>query len=358
LPTGVRALYFLIVASLVAVSASATTTFLSPLEGAQVIGPSFIEVTTDAKNIDRIEFSVDGAMAGVARTPPYRIAHDFGTTLTPRAISATVWSDHFRTREIATIETAAMTAGSTIDIDLVEVPLRVKSAKTLRAADLRVSENGVEQSLRDVTQTRPPAHFAFVIDRSLSMDDGKLDAALSAVSSALTQLREGDRASLVFFNHYVAKARPIARGENLRALAQDIVPSGGTSLRDAIASVSGADRTYALAITDGGDRNSALTDEEALRRISTTKTVVSSIVLGSSHVRFLDRAAENTGGSVRDATKQTLASTLESLLADINSRYLVVYQSSGTQRGWRAIDVKPRNPAVTVLRARKGYFAR
>ncbi len=81
------------------------------------------------------------------------------------------------------------------------------------------------------------------------------------------------------------------------------MPSGGTSLRDALASVASHERTYAIVLTDGGDRTSELSDEQALRKISGTKTIVNAIILGTSHTRFLDRAAENTGGRVVSATR-------------------------------------------------------
>src|SRR5688572_31234205 len=61
-----------------------------------------------------------------------------------------------------------------------------------------------------------------------------------------------------------------------------------------------------------------------------------SIVLGDSHTRFLDRAASNTGGTVVSATRTSVTSALARLLADINSRYLVVYQSKSKSRGWRS----------------------
>jgi hypothetical protein len=227
----------------------------------------------------------------------------------------------------------------------------VRSSRALRASDLRLRENGVEQTIRDVRQERPPAHFAFIVDRSLSMGGGKLDAALRAVQDATKMLRAGDTSSVVFFNHIVSKPQPIARG------SRDFVPSGGTSLRDAVASIASKERTYAVVITDGGDRNSALTEEQALRRISNTRTVVNAIVLGDSHTRFLDRAASNTGGGVTSASKDNVGRELSRILTDINSRYLVIYQSQGTQRGWRSIELKTRRNGVTIVSARKGYFA-
>lgn len=349
-----KALLFTIFAVTVTARA-ATITFVSPLAGAQVIGPVALEISTDAPSVDRVDFFVDGVLAGVARKAPYRIAFDFGTSLATRTITAKVWSAGFKTSATASVTTAALTAADTLNIDLVEISLRASSSRPLRPADLRVRENGVEQTVRDVKVERPPAHFAFVVDRSLSMNGGKLRAALRAIETELRQLRAGDTASLVTFNHHVAKGRPIAFGRALPA--SDILPSGGTSLRDALASVATAERTYAIVITDGGDRTSELSDAAALRKISGTKTVVNAIILGDSHTRFLDRAAANTGGTVVPATKTTVTTALARLLTDINSRYLVIYQSKSTTPGWRSIDVQTRHSGVTIASARKGYYA-
>jgi hypothetical protein len=339
-------------AILMAAAARAETTFVSPLDGSQAFGPTVLEVTTTAVNVDRVEFSVDGVLAGVARTKPYRVAFDFGDSMAARKVTAKVWSNGYKTSETASIVTAAMTASDSLIIDLVEVPVRLRSSSAVKATDLRIKENGVEQEIRDVRQERPPAHFAFIVDRSLSMGGGKLDAALRAIDAARKQLRNGDTASVVLFNHHVAKSQPI---ESVRTL--QLVPSGGTSLRDAVASIDTKKRMYAFVITDGGDRNSQLTDEQALRRISNTRTVVNAIVLGDSHAKFLDRAAKNTGGSVVSASKDSIARSLDRLLADINSRYLVIYQSRGTKRGWRTLDLTAKRRGIEIAASRKGYFA-
>jgi hypothetical protein len=267
-----------------------------------------------------------------------------------------VFSNRFQTVETAEITTASMGAGETLDVDVVEVPVRLRASRILTAADLRVKESGVPQTIRDLKSQRGAAHFAFVIDRSHSMDDGRLEAALRAVDAGRKLLRPDDTVSVVLFNHQVTKPRPIQRGESLASLLGEVVPSGGTSLRDAVASAGGGDRTYVIAITDGGDRSSELDPELALRRISGAKTVVDAIVLGARS-SFLDRAAHNTGGEVVTATAATLERALRGLIEDINSRYLLVYQSAGTKKGWRTIDVAAARSGVSVVNARKGYFA-
>lgn len=341
--------------AVLSVPAAASTMFVSPLDGAQVFGLTVIEVKSDVAAIDRVDFFVDDVLAGVARSAPYRIAFDFGSTMIARRVSAKVWANGYQSSETVAVRTAALTMNDRLDVHLVEVPVRVQSTRTVAPDDLRVRENGVEQTVRDVRRERPPAHFAFVVDRSLSMNEGKLEAALQAIEDGLRQLRPNDTASVVLFDHRVSKPRKVAAGQDLSELVT--TPSGGTSLRDAIASVASPARTYALVITDGGDRNSELTDEQALRRISGTKTMVHAIVLGRSHAKFLDHLAANTGGSVVGANAGSVGDKVSELLADINSRYLVIYQSQGTESGWRTVDVRARRGGLRVAGANKRYFA-
>jgi hypothetical protein len=336
--------------------ALAVLTFVSPQAGSQAVGVIPIEVTTTATAIDRVEFYVDGALVGVARRPPYRIAHDFGTSLAGHEVMAKVFSNHYRTVDTARIETAALTAGETLNVDLVEVPMRVRSSRPLRANDLRLKENGIDQSIREVRSDRGPARFVFIVDRSLSMGDGKLDAALRAIDEESKLLRPDDRIEVLLFNHNVMKPRPIARGERVEEIFGGVPASGGTSLRDAVSSVPSHDRTYAIVVTDGGDRNSQISDEEALRKISGTKLILHAIILGDSS-RFLERAARNTGGAIARADSASVQRELHRTILDINSRYTVVYQSHGNGPGWRSISIAPRRRDMEILNARKGYFA-
>ena len=334
----------------------AAITFLSPQPGGQAVGVLPIEVTTTAANIDRVDFYVDGALVGVARKPPFRILHDFGTSLAGHEVEARVYASGYRITESAHLSTAALTAGEVLNVDLVEVPLRVHASRPLLAADLRVRENGIGQTIRDLRSDRGPARFVFVVDRSLSMSGGKLNATLQAIDEESKLLRPDDRVEVVLFNHVVNRPRALVRGERVAQIFGGITASGGTSLRDAVSSVASRERSYVIVITDGGDRNSETSEEQALRKISGTKTVVDAIVLGQS-TRFLERAAKNTGGTVARAEAATLQRALRQMILDINSRYTLSYQSHGNGSGWRAISIEPRTRGLQVMNARKGYFA-
>ena len=326
----------------------AAITFLSPQQGSQAIGVLPIEVATSTTGVNRVEFYVDGTLVGVVRKAPYRIAHDFGASLAAHEIIAKVYSNNYRNVDSTSVSTVAA-GGESMNVDLVEVPLRVRASLPIGPSDIAVQENGIEQTIRDIRSDRGPARFVFVVDRSLSMGEGKLDAALRAIDRESKLLRSGDRAEIVLFNHNVMPPQPLERRERVEA-------SGGTSLRDAVSSIPSHDRTYAIVITDGGDRNSMTSEDEALRMISGTKLTLDAIILGGGS-RFLDRAAKNTGGTVARASASTLQRELHRMILDINSRYTLIYQSHGNAAGWRSIAIEPRRRGVEILNARKGYFA-
>jgi hypothetical protein len=169
-------------------------------------------------------------------------------------------------------------------------------------------------------------------------------------------LRRDDTSQIVLFNHNVALPRDVERGSNVSRMVGDVAPSGGTSLRDAVASLSGSRRTWAIVVTDGGDRNSELSEARALERISGASVVVDALVLGSTSP-FLRMAARNTGGTVITSDRLGLGHRMRSLIDDINSRYTLSYQSHGTAKGWRKVEVKARRRTLSIANARKEYFA-
>ena len=336
-------------------ASAASVRFVAPQEGAQVIGVTTLEVAVDVAEVDRVEFYVDGTLVGVVRAAPYRLTFDFGTSLQARHIVAHVRSHGFRQNDVAEVRTAAV-GGESITVNLVEVPLRVRAPGTVTAADVTVVEDGVRQKVRDVIPGRSPSRFVFLVDRSQSMGEGKLAAALAAVDAALDLLRPDDTAQIIFFNHNFGQLEDLPRTARASALFHDVEPSGGTSLRDAVVSTVTEERTHTIVLTDGTDRNSEIADEAALRRISGTNSVLFALVFDRAS-RFLEAASEKTGGDITSVSAANVRDAMRDVLADINSRYTLTYQSSGTKKGWRSIKTSGARSGVKILKARKGYFA-
>jgi hypothetical protein len=331
--------------------------FLTPEAGAQVFGRMPLEVATATANVDRVEFYVDGTLAGVARVAPYRMMFDFGESPASHRVVARVFSDQYRREESAEVLTAALTASESLDVDLVEVPFRAVTRKPrLEKSDISIRENGLTHEVREVLTTRGSTSFYFVIDRSLSMRKGKLTRALAAVDQALSRLRPADDASIILFNHRVESARTISRGE-VAARYRDVTPSGGTSMRDAVASIQPQRRSIAIVISDGADRNSSMTTAAALQKVAQSKLTVYSLLLGGgSGADFLGAAADRTGGTAVSSSAERVAADLGRIMDDINSRYVAVYQSRGTTRGWREIQLIPRS-GIQIATSRRGYYA-
>src|ERR1051326_7461035 len=133
---------------------SAALKFVNPLDRSQAIGALWLEVTTDAQNVDRIEFTVDGVLAGVARKAPWRVPYDFGTSLGMHKISAKAWMNGYKTSEEATVTTAALSAAETMNVDLVEVPMSIHAEQVVKPQDVVVKENGVTQEVRSIQSQR------------------------------------------------------------------------------------------------------------------------------------------------------------------------------------------------------------
>ena len=57
------------------------------------------------------------------------------------------------------------------------------------------------------------------------------------------------------------------------------------------------------------------------------------------------------------ASASNVSDTLLRILVDINSRYLLIYQSSADAAGWRNVQIRSRRGGIEIVGARKGYFA-
>lgn len=354
-----RAVPFVLSVMILAPAAlAAGSRFLAPPQGAQLYGREAIEIASDTPSISRVDFHLDGKLIGVARTAPWKIVHDFGDSGAGSVISATIHSDSFRRSETITLHAATVAISDQLSVDMVEISLRATSRRPrIEPADLTVTENGVPQRVVSLAPARGPMKFLFVLDRSLSMGDGKIGKSLEAIQRALSMMRPDDTASLITFNHRVAGRIDLRKGSDLPDESA-LSPSGGTSLRDALASIDENGSTSVIVLTDGADRNSVASEESAMQRIGGSRTTVYGVALGRGDgADFLRKAAARTGGTFVESSPGRLERSVVSIIEDINSRYTLAYQSTHTEPGWRSISVRPSRSGISVASGQRGYFA-
>jgi Ca-activated chloride channel family protein len=362
--------------------------FLLPEEGAIVSGPTklkaFAASNTEAPLL-RVEFYVDGRLAGSDSKPPFEWLFDFGASgaqhlLMAKAIDSTGRAQHAYRR------TRGVTLHVKQQVLLVELDLTVSDRAGRRLAglvgeDLEVRENGRPQEIESFAVEPRPLRIVLVLDSSASMKR-KLWRAQEAAIQLLTRLGPTDQAAVIEFDDRVRLAAPLGADPSgwtraVRAVRAD----GKTHLFDAliagIEALSGAaaGRRALILLTDGRDEGSVQTFSaavEAARRGEVAAYVVGlresgADLDGAAEPPFIAREeylmrwlAGATGGAAYfpDHVGQ-LEGIYQEILEELRSQYRLAYYSSNPQRDgkWRKVEIRAKRPEL-VVRARPGYFAR
>jgi VWFA-related protein len=152
---------------------------------------------------------------------------------------------------------------------------------------------------------------------------------------------------------------------------------GGTKLHDAIYLASNDElshksgRKTLLLITDGEDRGSYYTRDQAIEAAQRADAIIYSIYYvdtemhgrrdddGGAGLAGLRRMAEETGGRTFTIDKKhTLQQAFADIQEEMRSQYAVAWKPANQdgQAGFREIEVRAKNAAYAV-QARKGYYA-
>jgi VWFA-related protein len=265
---------------------------------------------------------------------------------------------------------------------------RNKPVTGLKAADFELRDNGVVQTITDVSYESLPINVICVLDLSGSVRGRPLDQLKDATLAMLNALGGRDRAALVTFSERLFLHTPLTGDrDRLRGLISKVESGGATSMIDAAFAAltlreSDDGRTLMLLSSDGRDTASWLAASvvlDAARRSDVviypvTVKVKPSMPMATSAMgspammrrriseyageRLLDAFADETGGRVSYAEDEgELRVTFASVLAEFRQRYVLSYTPSGVSGdNWHTLDVRLRGRSGQV-KARRGYFA-
>jgi Ca-activated chloride channel homolog len=260
-------------------------------------------------------------------------------------------------------------------VNLVEVYASVTDARGqpltgLVKEDFEVSEDGERQVVSAFAAGDFPltVAVAVAVDRSFSMSGDRLAMVKSAARTFLTELRPRDEATLVAIGSTVDVVAPLStdRASQLAAVAA-LDAFGTTGLHDAIVHAiditeAGRGRRALLLLSDGDDRFSTATADDAVTRARGSDVMIYPISMGRSRPPLFVELATLTGGRsahIRDA--RALHETMKSIAAELRQQYLLGYVPtrpiSRSAGGWRSISVKVNHPGARV-RARDGYLVK
>jgi Ca-activated chloride channel homolog len=273
-------------------------------------------------------------------------------------------------------------------VDVVSVSAVVRDRKgrfvgNLERKDFIVTESGRSRPILDFrAQSDGPVKLALLVDISGSMRVGSKSVdARQAARHIFGALRPGDEAAIFSFDTGLDRVTPFTSDPTTLEAALDKVqsPFGQTSLYDAVAQTARTvaaegpgkgrvpQRSAVVVLTDGIDTRSRLTSEQVATISSSIDIPVYIVALmatiddpreGGTALQEiagpLPTLARWTGGEMFMASAPAHASVAARRIVDeLRHQYVIAFEAS-TREGWRALEVRARDRALTV-RARAGY---
>ena len=303
----------------------------------------------------------------------------------------------------AALRAAQQTGGDddvTLESDLVLVPVAVRKEKggvvtDLRKEELRLIDEGAEQSIEFFTRDTAPVDVVLLVDSSGSVE-GMLDVIQTAAYEFVKRLRPEDSFSIVTF----ADRPVIVQGwtadlKKAAAALKEIEPEGNTTLYGSVVAVvyelfqqrPTEHRRAVIVLSDGDDTLSSVTSRSAARAALMHDVSVYVVSIGRIMIPIFDGYANNraipldkrmafretaarlrrdeerlnyladqTGGRVLYPDGlQDLSKAYGEIADEIRSRYLVGYYPPSAAHGFRSITVVTSRKGVR-LHARQGYY--
>ncbi|HYH84794.1 MAG TPA: VWA domain-containing protein [Pyrinomonadaceae bacterium] len=296
-----------------------------------------------------------------------------------------------------------------IDTDLATILLSATDKKrrfvtTLKAEDVRVLEDGVEQRIASFErETDAPLSLALLVDTSASQEKVLRDEQTAAIAFVRSVLRpQTDSASVLSFTGITRLDQPptsdatllLAAVEKLKVEYTQANPvcdpdndvpdderlrcrtgvfdSIVVAVREVLSKTSERTRRAIILLSDGDDTSSRTRIYQAVEHAVRHNTVVYSIGIRDRHFKegemrrdYLRRLAEETGGRAffpKDA--RDLSEVFAQIERELRSQYLITYTPLNRARdgSFRKLQIEITTPALRKeklrLLYRQGYYAR
>lgn len=274
---------------------------------------------------------------------------------------------------------------------MVEVSVQAgnRPVTNLQIGDFTLLDNGVPQTILDLTYGKLPIDVTVALDISFSVSGTMLERLQRGVGQLMRDLRPDDRLRLMMFNARVARIVDYSSDPAvIDAAMKSAIAGGGTSLNDAISLALVSSRALGrrqliVVFTDGSDASSTTPVstllEVAGRTTATLSMVMPGLIQTTSSFGFTGGVSApqpmqvrsqllsvnfvwanlttSTGGSVVPfRANEDLGAVFRRILDGFRSTYVLHFTPTGVASGgFHELQVTVSRPNATVT-ARRGYF--
>jgi Ca-activated chloride channel family protein len=274
----------------------------------------------------------------------------------------------------------------TLDTTLVLIPVTVTDSMNrfvlgLQKGDFHLYEDGVEQTIANLSGEDAPLSVGIAFDTSGSMTD-KVRTSRRAAIQFLRTMNAQDEAFLIEFGDQASLTAGFTNQfDEIQNKLASVAPGGLTAMFDgaqlALREMQKAKnpRKAIVIISDGGDNNSRYTarEIESLVREADVQIYAMGVFQPSifagvnkeevNGARMLSQLAEQTGGRAFTATDgNDLPSVAARIAIELRNQYVLAYRSKNRNNDgkYRKVEVKitpPAGIASLKMHWRLGYYA-
>jgi len=331
-------------------------------------------VTTAPDGVVPVRFFVDDKLQGEDRDgPPYFCEWSDDNPYEARDIrvevddAGGVLLDRVR---LEPLELNEETQVASVLVDVSVADRNGRSIATLQPGDFALFEDGAKQTLDLVQLQRMPTYFTLLVDGSQSMSR-RIDLVHATARRITSRLRLGDMVTVAPFRREVeAMTGPTDDEATIAGAIAAIRATGGTAILDSLASLPerfarAEGRHVVVLVTDGYDEHSTTPLPQALAELKKTQATIFVIGIGGvagvslkGETLLRQIAIQTAGRAFFPSREEQLPNVYESIVSDVQSRYLLTYTPSQQEPDgrFRQIRVTVPDPQYTV-KARDGYFA-
>lgn len=252
----------------------------------------------------------------------------------------------------------------------------------LKAEDFELLDNGVPQTIADISYEKLPIDVTVLLDVSASVTGAALDDLRRALRQLRTDLTAQDRLRLITFNQRMRRVVDFSDPSAVTDKALASLGGAGSSavfdsLAVALAAQAPAGRRHLIVLFSDGQDSSSISDADTLLDVAHRSTPTVAVVLSSSSGQrpasllrhntkaaptvagLSEQIANETGGFVATlSSSESVTSIFKRVLEQFRTSYVLYFTPTGVERqGSHAIEVRVKRAKVDV-RARRGYIWR